>query len=149
MKPEAQMYDARGNRISGDVLRESGGRVKVPMMLMDAEMQDVAETTRKAFADADDASDGIMHKPGYVKTGISDAIAKTQQVLRDDRLDKQQEAWRNPPPLEIKMDADPAHSPDIKAPQSLAVNAPGQEIDIEAFHERRLQRLQNSWKAGA
>jgi hypothetical protein len=151
MKPtEAEIYDARGNRIAGDIVPD-GGRVRVPMMFMDAE--DVAEITHRALGDADDASDaddGIMHRPGYVRSKISDAIAKTQQVLRDDRLDKMQDAWKNPPPLQIKMDNDPAHSPHIKAPpQSHASTTPGRPIDIEAFHEKLNAKKRDAWKGAA
>jgi hypothetical protein len=72
-----------------------------------------------------------MHRPGYVKTGISDVIAKTQQVLRDDRLDKMQDAWRNPPTAEVKQDA--------AAPLA----------DVDAAAARRDQRVRDAWKAGA
>ena len=126
---QTEMYDACGNRIPGDILPD-GGRVRIPMLMMDG-VPDIADITRRAFADAPDASDGIMHRPGYIRSSISDAIAKTQQVLRDARLDQQQELWRNPPPLEIKKDA--------AAPVA----------DVDAAAARRDQRVRDAWKAGA
>jgi hypothetical protein len=84
MKPtEAEIYDARGNRIPGDIVPD-GGRVRVSMLLMDG-MPDIAEITRRALADASDADDGIMHKPGPIRSKLSDAIAATQEILRDAR----------------------------------------------------------------
>ena len=121
-----QTEDVRRRNLQG--VLQDGEVLRAPLLLMDSAIQETADQVRKAFADADD---GIMHKPGYVKTGISDAIAKTQQVLRDDRLDKMQDAWKNPPPLEIKKDA----------------AVPLADVDVAAA--RRDQRIRDAWKGAA
>jgi hypothetical protein len=51
--------------------------------------------------------------------------------LRDDRLDKMQDAWKNPPPLEIKKDA----------------AVPLADVDVAAA--RRDQRIRDAWKGAA
>jgi hypothetical protein len=98
-------------------------------MLMDG-MPDIAAITRQAFADADDT--GIMHRPGPIKSNLGDAIAATLAVLRDDRLDQQQEAWRNPPPLEINAEV----KKDAVAPVA----------DVDAAAAARDQRVRDAWR---
>jgi hypothetical protein len=141
-----QKEDAR--RYDPDGILKDGERYRAPMLMMDAAQDDAAAITRAALASA--YQPGAGHRPGtIVADGIQGQLAATErQVRRDLRLDAQQQLWRNPPPLEIKNDADPAHAPHIKAPQS-AANAPWQEIDLEDFHAKLNAKKRDAWKAGA
>lgn len=129
MKPKAEMYDAEGKLITGDVLPD-GGRVSVKVMMMDG-APDVATITRAAMADA---SVGGGHKPGtIVADGVQAQIAATErEVRRDLRLEKLSDAWRNPPVQQVMAD-----------------NTVQPQIDLEAFHDKRNARLADAWKGAA
>jgi hypothetical protein len=137
-----QTEDARRRCDRNEVLKDKEV-YRAPLLLMDG-MPDIAAITRKALADAyQPSAPGALHKPGTLAAdGIQAQLAATErQVRRDLRLDAQQDAWKGAP--------DPAHSPDIKSPQTLAnKSAPGQEIDLEDFHAKRNARIANAWKGG-
>jgi hypothetical protein len=133
---DARRYDREG-------ILQDGERYRAPMLLMDAAQEDAAAITRAAVASA--YQPGAGHRPGaLVADGIQSQLTATErQVRRDLRLDAQQEAW--------KGRADPAHSAEVKAPQSTAgkTPGPGQETDLEDFHTKVNARKANAWKAGA
>jgi len=122
-----QTEDAR--RYDRDGVLKDGETLRAPLLLMDAAMQETADQARKAFADADD---GIMHKPGQVRSNISDALAATKEFLRDERKAKMADAWKHPPAANIVTDSNAAPT-----------------VDLEAFHERRNARIADAWKGAA
>jgi hypothetical protein len=138
-----QTEDARRRYDREGVLKD-GETFRAPLLLMDAAQEDAAAITRKALADAyQPSASGAGHRPGtIVADGIQAQLAAAErQVRRDLRLDAQQDAWKGAP--------DPAHSPDIKSPQTLAnKSAPGQEIDLEDFHQKLNAKKRNAWKGG-
>jgi hypothetical protein len=128
---DARRYDREG-------ILQDGERYRAPMLLMDAAQEDAAAITRAAVASA--YQPGAGHRPGtIVPDGIQGQLAATEhQVRRDLRLDAQQEAWKGAP--------DPAHAPHIKAAQSLANKTPGQETDLEDFHQKLSAKKREAWK---
>jgi hypothetical protein len=112
-----------------DGVLKDGETLRAPLLLMDAAMQETADQARKAFADADD---GIMHKPGQVRSNINDALAATKEVLRDERKTMMANAWKHPRAANIVADSKVAPT-----------------TDLEAFHERRNARIADAWRGAA
>jgi hypothetical protein len=126
MKPKAQIFDAAGNLITGDVMPD-GGSMKVKMTLMDAAPANFIDTARRAFADS--APDTARHAPGSL--ALSDADLDAREKVLDARDKRIADAWRNPPAVEVKQDA--------------AVPT----VDLDALHAARNARLADAWKGAA
>jgi hypothetical protein len=119
---ETQIYDRHGRKVTGSIVPD-GGKITVPLLMMDDAPTDIADTTNQPQA-------ALLHRPGFADAGNA---AEREKLLdaRDARLSS---AWRNPPAF------DTAQSEQPKPPS--ATDA------AEARYAARDARLEQVWRQG-
>lgn len=77
-----ELYDEKGRKLASGTIVPDGGRIKVPLVMIDAAPPDIAAVTRAAMVDAD-RPQAAMHRPGFASVSMADRAIREQTFAND------------------------------------------------------------------
>jgi hypothetical protein len=83
---EAQIFDRHGRKVTGSIVPD-GGKITVPLLMMDA-APDLSEITHRAMADTNDQPQAtLLHRPGSAVLSDGERASRERAIAdRDARL---------------------------------------------------------------
>jgi hypothetical protein len=127
-----ELYDEHGRKLASGTIVPDGGKIKVPMTMMDGALDDISEITRRAMADtSDQAQAALLHRPGFGITSVSDADRASREQAIADREQLLVDAWKQPPALQASQ-SDPAQ--------------PTTPLTAATAADQRDARLRSAWE---
>jgi hypothetical protein len=125
-----ELYDENGRKLASGTIVPDGGKIKVPMTMMDGALDGIAEITRRAMADTNDQPQAaLLHRPGSASVCDASRAAREQAIA--DREQLLVDAWKQPPALQASQ-SDPAQ--------------PTTPLTAATAADQRDARLRSAWE---
>jgi hypothetical protein len=101
-----ELFDERGRKLASGFQVPVGGRIKVPLNMMDGASPDIAALTRQVVTDSQLPQAAALNRPGSIALADADRAAREKALdVRDKRL---VDAWKSPPAIQAAQIEKPA-----------------------------------------